>query len=237
MQQSLKFLTDLFKTGYSFNQISTARSVLSALIDTLSWGNTPIVKRFMKGLFESRPIFPKYNCIWDVGIVFNFVRNLPSTQKLSLKVLTKKMAFLLTLVSDGQQRQTIHALNLKDIIVPDKKVIILVMEKMKQTTVGQHMTPLKFKYFLVEPKLCVLAHLNIYFKKTKSLRRSSKLFVSYIRPHKAISKDTLARWCKSLLAESGIDLNKSSTHSCRSALSSKAKRCGVTLAKILDSTG
>ena len=60
MQQSLKFLTDLFKTGYSFNQISTSGSVLSVLIDTqdgVSWGNTPTVKRFMKGLFESRPIF------------------------------------------------------------------------------------------------------------------------------------------------------------------------------------
>ena len=40
MEQSLKFLTDLFKSCYSFNQIKIARSVLSALIDTqgsVSW--------------------------------------------------------------------------------------------------------------------------------------------------------------------------------------------------------
>ena len=97
------------------------------------------------------------------------------------------------------------------------------------------MTPLKFKYYLMEPKLCVLTHLNIYLKKTKSLRRSSKLFVSYIKFHKAIYKDNLTRWCKSLLAESDIDVNKYSTHSCRSVASSKAKRCGVPLATILDS--
>ena len=111
------------------------------------------------------------------------------------------------------------------------------MEKIKQTTVRKHIASLKFKYYLVEPKLCVLTHLNIYLKKTKSLRGSSKLFVSYIKPHKAVSKDTLARWCKSLLAESGIDTNKYSTHSCRSAASSKAKRCGAPLATILDSAG
>ena len=77
------------------------------------------------------------------------------------------MALLVTLVSGGQRSQTIHALKLKHIIFLDKKVVIPIMEKIKQTTAGKYTTPLKYNYYLMEPKLCVLTHLNIYLNKTK----------------------------------------------------------------------
>ena len=49
---------------------------------------------------------------------------------------------------------------------------------------------------------------NTYLKKTKYLRGSSKLFLSYVEPHRVISKDTLDSSYKSLLAESGINVAK-----------------------------
>ena len=99
------------------------------------------------------------------------------------------------------------------------------------------MLPLKFKCYPTQPKLCVVTHLSIYLKKTKCLRKSSKLFVSYIKPYKAITKETLARWCKNLLSKFGVDMSKYSTHSCRSAASSKANSSGVPLKTTLDSAG
>ena len=111
------------------------------------------------------------------------------------------------------------------------------MEKLKQTKSSKHMLPLKFKCYPTEPKLCVVTHLSIYLKKTKCLRKSSKPFVSYIKPHKAITKETLARWCKNLLSKCGVDISKHSTHSCRSATSSKANNSGVPWKTILDSAG
>ena len=189
------------KSGCSYNQISTARSMLSTLIDSneLSWGNKPIVKRFMKGLFETNPIFQNYCSIWDVSLVLNYFRKLPPPQKLSLSLRSKKLALFLTLISGGQRCQTVHAIDVKNIIVSDTELIIPIMEKIKQTKPSNHMLPLKFKGYPTESKLCVVTHLSIYLKKTKSLRKSSKLFVSYIKPHKAIIKETLARWCKNLL--------------------------------------
>ena len=60
IQEPLSFLTELFKEGLSYNQINTASSALSSLINygNVSFGKTPVVKRFMKGVFESRPFFP-----------------------------------------------------------------------------------------------------------------------------------------------------------------------------------
>ena len=72
----IAFLTSFFQNGSSYGQINTARSAMSSIIITkneLSWGKLPYVKRFMKGVFELRPSFPKYHMIWDVSHSFEFV--------------------------------------------------------------------------------------------------------------------------------------------------------------------
>ena len=55
-RNGISFLTDLFRKGCSYNQIASARSALSALLglnDTsgITFGQHPLVKRFMKGVF------------------------------------------------------------------------------------------------------------------------------------------------------------------------------------------
>ena len=67
--------------------------------------------------------------------------------------------------------------------------------------------------------------------------KTSKLFVSYTKPHNAITKETLARWRKNLLSKCGVYMSKYSTHSCRPAASSKANSSGIPLKTILDSAG
>ena len=47
------------------------------------------------------------------------------------------------------------------------------------------------------------------------------------------TNDTLARWIKMVMHQSGVNLNTFSAHSCRSASTSKATTAGVPLEKIL----
>ena len=118
--EALKFLTDLYTKGYSYHQINTARSILSALlnlVNSISWGLTPIVRRFMKGVFGARPYFPKYDTTWDVSQVFNSFRSLPPVHQLDLKTLSKKLCMLLILLSGGQRCQTVHAIDITDLQV------------------------------------------------------------------------------------------------------------------------
>ena len=46
-----------------------------------------------------------------------------------------------------------------------------------------------------------------YILRTEKLRSSSKLFISFIRPHKPVttSNSTVGRWIKSVLSSAGID--------------------------------
>ena len=64
-----------------------------------------------------------------------------------------------------------------------------------------------------------------------------KLLVSYQKPHKAISKDTVARWLKQELKLEGIDTSTFGAHSTRAASTSAAKAHNVSITTIMKSAG
>ena len=65
----------------------------------------------------------------------------------------------------------------------------------------------------------------------------TRLLLSYVKPYNAVSKDTLARWVKTVLSRAGIDITKFSAHSTRSASTSAAKIRGVPLEIIMNRAG
>ena len=101
VQNALDFLSKLFSDGHSYSQINTASSALSNVITKVPCGKHTDVKRFIKGIFQLRPTFPKYHVIWDVRKVFNYFRKLPVMSNLTLKEFSLKLAMLLCLVSVG----------------------------------------------------------------------------------------------------------------------------------------
>ena len=77
-----------------------------------------------------------------------------------------------------------------------------------------------------------------YLSRTKPLRRESpQLLISHTKPFKPVSKDTIARWVKTVLELSGIDVKKYSAHSSRAASTSLCKSKGLALAEIMKSAG
>ena len=69
---------------------------------------------------------------------------------------------------------------------------------------------------------CVYTTLQCYLLRTAPLRTSSRLLISYIKPYQAVTSSTIGRWIKAVLLRSGIDTQKFSAHSTRSASTSKA---------------
>ena len=67
---AVEFLTMLYENGFSYSSMNSARSALSAILDKPDslhpqFGEHPDVKRFMKGIFQSRPPLPRYSKTWD----------------------------------------------------------------------------------------------------------------------------------------------------------------------------
>ena len=143
----------------------------------------------------------------------------------------------MTLISGGQRAQTIHSIRVSDIKVLDNKVVIPIMSLIKQTKPTKHMAPLCFQTCSKEPKLCVLSHVTDYLKITKSHRDTDKLFVTCIKPYRAAIKDTISRWCKSIIKESSINIHSYTSHSSGAVASSYAKLRGASLSTIIQSAG
>ena len=79
-----------------------------------------------------------------------------------------------------------------------------------------------------------MSTLRAYLERTGPLRGGeSRLFVSFIKPHKAVTSSTIARWLRTMLELSGIDSSIFGAHSTRSTSTSAAARGGVTLEDIL----
>ena len=72
LNHALNFLQELYEKGLGYGCINTARSALSSLIildGSMTVGMHPLVQRFVKGVFQSRPALPRYTSTWDTSIV------------------------------------------------------------------------------------------------------------------------------------------------------------------------
>ena len=235
----IEFLTELFHTGIGYSAIDTAQSALSSIIllpGGRPVGEHPLICRFLKGVFELRPALPKYTEIWDVGIVLRYLKTLYPPQDITLKQLTLKMTTLLCLLT-GQRSHTIHKFDTQFIQKLPNMYRVTVQEKLKHTKPGRHQEPFEYLSYEPDKALCIYEHISEYIECMKPLQDCSKLLISCIRPHKAVSKDTVAHWLKVTLGLSGIDMEKFTAHSYRGASTSSNTAAGLSLTEILKTAG
>ena len=192
---------------------------------------------FLERCFETRPSLPRCTETWDVNIVIHYLARLGLPENLTLKVLTYKVVMLLALLT-GQRRQTLHALDIHFMQLTTDKCTFSINTLLKTSRVGHHLHPLKLLAFEPNPALCIVKHLRCYVDRTKPLRGTqSRLLISYQKPYKVVSADTISRWLKTVLNLAGIDTTKFGAHSTRSASTSAAKAMDVSLDVIMESAG
>jgi hypothetical protein len=234
----LEFLLTLYRKNLSYSCINTARSALSCFlkIGDIDIGKHPIVSRFMRGIFQIRPTVSRYNEIWDVNIVFDYIRDMNDNERLSLKQLTLKTVSLMALIS-SQRVQSIHNICLSSMSVDDAKYVFY-LGRIKQSRPSFKSLYMTLSKFPDEEKLCIFKCLSEYLKRTEDIRNGcDKVFISYLKPHKHVTKSTIARWIKTFLGLAGVDIKKFSAHSTRAASSSAAKQNGVPIREILNKAG
>ena len=108
---ALEFLRKLYKQGYGYSALNTARSALSTIFDSPSFGDSPLVTRFMRSVYNTRPNLPRYNSTWDISVVLKYLEGMSPIKFLSLQQLSHKLVTLLA-ITTGQRIQSLHALNL-----------------------------------------------------------------------------------------------------------------------------
>ena len=236
----LDFLNELNKKGLAYTTINTARSAISAFVlphGTLAIGSNPIVSRFMKGVFKSNPPAPRYQTTWDVQPVLTYLASFEPARILSLKLLTLKTVMLVSLVT-AQRRQSLHMLDINFMSQTSDALEFVLSEHIKQSRPGYEPPSLILKPFAQDLRLCVFEHMKAYLTQTERLRGSAtKLFISFSKPFKPVSRDTISRWIRTVMKDAGINVSVFKPHSTRAAAISKAKAGAVPIQEILKTAG
>ena len=241
---AVEFLTELYDLGLGYSSINTARCALSAILECPSSSNSTFgqsvdVKRFMKGIFQSRPALPRYNKTLDVQTMLQYLSSMKDTKDLTLKDLSLKLVILVALTT-VQRGQSLHLMDTANMVHEQNSLVFMLGSAIKQTKPGRSSSERTTKLTAYPPdeKLCVVRTCLIYLEKTKSLRGTeTQLFITHQKPHKKASRDTIRRWIKQIMATAGIDVTVFKPHSVRAAVTSKAKLNNASTSDIMKAAG
>ena len=223
----------------SYSTIGTARSALSFVLPRYNYGSFGehfLVKKFMKEVYILRTPSPRYHGTWDVRVVFNCFRSILHNQHLSLKLLSLKLVMLVALVS-SQRVQSLSFLDLNSTYSVYSSIIFVIFDKTKSSKSGKKAPQVILSPYKDCHKLCVCRTLLEYLRRTKPIRYTSSLFISWQNPHGAVTSQTLSRWVRTVMHISGIDTTLFKAHSTRAASASRAKLSGISIDSILESVG
>jgi len=240
----MDFLTELFqreKLAYStVNGYRAAISSTHTYIEGQPIGAHPLITKLFKGFYHIRPPKPRYPVTWEVSRVLDYLKSLHPSSGLSLKQLTLKTVMLIALTS-SDRGQAISKLDIKFCNITNEFILFVIPELTKTSSATKPHKTVKCPSFR-DKALDVRHYVKQYIKRTEKYRdlavqngskRPSKLFISFRKPYKQVTSQTIARWVKSVMSNAGINTSYFKAHSTRGAASSAAIHQGATLTQVL----
>lgn len=232
----LKFLSERFNAGSSYGTINSTRSALSLLIGPRV-GNDDRIKRFIKGVFRSKPPTPKYNVTWDPSQVLNYLALCYPNEDIGLKKLTRKLVTILALTT-GHRVQTLSLIKLQNVKFVTNGIQIHIPDLIKTSKRGNLQPILHLREYDPRIEICPVNTIKSYIKMTAAHRcESGSLILTYKKPYHMASTQSISRWIKFTLEEAGIDITCFTAHSTRHAATSCAKRSGINIDQIQKTAG
>ena len=231
----------MYRNGDLCSGLCAARSALSGSITIkgyLKLPDHPLISRYLKGIYNGHPPLPKYVDIWDLTLLLKYYEQKENNDCLEFKELVKKTVMLLIILG-ALRKQAPFTLKVDNIVFKENKVILLPNKTMKHTKANRPLEPLIYHHYPDNEKLCIVKCLQSYIgiRNTLVTRDIKDLIISYGKPHKPVSSETISRWIKDELSKAGVDTSVFKAHSCRSASSSKARDAGISVSEILKKGG
>ena len=127
----------------------------------------------MKGIFNLRPPKARYSHIWDVTVLFEYLKSLGPNEHLSLKLLTLKLVTLVA-ITTGERCHAIALMNISCVQAVDKGLKFMLETPTKTSKPGGSRFGITIIAYPYDPLLCVMSALKLYLVNTKLFRGSKK---------------------------------------------------------------
>ena len=235
----INFLTFCYEIKHSeYRTLNCYRSAVSSTLANdpktgLPVGQDPLVSRFFRGVHRLRPPKVKLFPSWSVSTVLKYLKTLGDSKSLSLDVLLIKTCFLVSLVCC---KRPSCLRNMKK--VPGYWELSMAGFRCQTLGIGKtelhHISPpIVIEPFLEDPQLCPVYHLVRLKKSLDKIRPKdvTDFWLSSRKPHKPVSTQTLCKWLKKVVIDSGS--LSGSARDVRSVGSSTAAQAGLDIGRIL----
>nr|CAH7748228.1 unnamed protein product [Callosobruchus chinensis] len=180
------------------------------IADLESQKDKHIVSRYFKGIYNLKPLTPKYSFTWDPCLSeLVYLEKLYPLEELSSKKLSHK------------------------------QVEIRIPHEIKTSGKSKSQPILHFPFFIEKPQLCVASTICHYLEVTKTLTSPSenRLILTIKKPHRAAPSQSSGRRLKNILTTCGIDTKIFKGYSTRHAATSAAARAGLDIYIIGETAG
>ena len=152
----------------------------------------PRVSDLLTDIFNKNPPQPKFNFIWDVKRVLNFLSSQRFGTNGNLKDLTLKLTLLLALTSAGKASDIAYFDTRYQVKHPSG-YIFQFGKNTKTSTRTRQKKPLKIYPFRENKNLCVCHHIDLYLDKMKEFHKiETQLLLSFVKPHKGFTTQTIS---------------------------------------------
>jgi len=236
----LSFLNNFIQNGCGYSKLNTIRCALSLVlsdIDGFRVGDHPSIKRLLKAGYRENIPSPRYQSTWDPSIVLDYCKAQFPHELLDLKMLTFKLIVLLAL-GTAQRAQTLSFIRLSNLEVHNEFIQVRITDLIKTSRPKGKQPVLTLPFFTEKPELCIAKLLEEYINRTASIRGGEdRIFISFSKPHKCVSSQTISRWIKTMLKLCGIDTDVFKAHSTRHASTSRAYSLGLDIEEIRKAAG
>ena len=161
----------------------------------------PLIQRLLKGIGNICLPKPRYTMIWDTTPLIKCMASLWN-EELDFQRAYWKTSALLAVLS-GQRVSTLHKFKLSNLQLADTLALFNITKPLKQSTPSHKPQPVIFCNYPHNEQLCTVRLIHVNLGKRKSL----PLDAVYDEPHHPATTDTLARWVKSVLHLSGVNID------------------------------
>ena len=152
---------------------------------------------------------------------------------LSFKKLSQKIVTLLMILS-GERINSISSFMIHQVHITEFDCTFIPSKLLKHSRPSFVYKPVRYRAYPHNLLLCPVATISGYVKRRESMNvQCDEFIITHGKPHKPAHSETMSRWLKEVMSESGVDVKIFKPHSCRSASTSAAIRGGIPVATIL----
>ena len=224
----LNFLAEEFDRNLKHSYIRGYTSALTPYITNVDY---TLLRKLMKGIHNERRSTPRYIAIWDVNIVLSYIGAMTTNDYMDLTLKTVALFMILS----GSRVNMLSHFKVSNMKLTDTECTFLFNDVLKTTSEGEKSKKLTYKAYPYDHSLCPVKTMLSYLEARGEKSASDHIFTITVKPFRPAKSDTIANWLKKVLTLSGIDSGKYTAHSYRSASTSAAAFCGVSLTTIMKS--